>query len=602
MMMKFWNWLKSRLRTDFTPKHLFVRIAVDLLISNLGFLLGVLTTIGVGVFKWDVTPQIFFHDMFLNVWLVNVPVLSGICLFAYTINGLYSGATNVTYLVRLLAVTRAVGVAVLLFLLWIFFTNSLMPRSALIFSIVYIFVFVLSIRLFWTAFSRQYRIIPAAEYNPRIQKIVRDLNVISQQDGWIPPESMPQQAAWPYFASDEIMAVAAVLQSGKINQWTGSQVEIFQEEFAHYCKVKHAIALANGSVALDLALYALDIGPGDEVIVTPRTFVASAGCVALRGAKPVFVDVDPDSQNITPESIRQGITSRTRAIIAVHLAGWPCDMDPIMEIASEHHLKVIEDCAQCHGALYYSRQPGWNNADNDGATIEQDGVRLYPRLTGSMGDMAAFSFCQDKIMTTGGEGGILLSNDDILWEKAWSFKDHGKSYAAVHQRQHPPGFRWLHESFGTNMRMTEMQAAIGRLQLKKLPEWLTARRSNAAILAREFCLVAGLRVTTPPKTVQHAYYKYYVFVRPEKLKDEWSRDRIMNALSAEGIPCFSGACSEVYLEKAFEIKDFRPAERLPVARQLGETSLMFLVHPTMTSENMQKIVFAVKKVMGEATQ
>ncbi|MDD2317378.1 MAG: DegT/DnrJ/EryC1/StrS aminotransferase family protein [Desulfobacterales bacterium] len=492
--------------------------------------------------------------------------------------------------------------AVLLFLLWIFFTSSLMPRSALIFSIIYIFVLVLSVRLFWTVFSRQYRIVPANEYDPQIQKIVRDLHLISRQEGWMPPESMPEQAAWPYFSTDEIMSVAAVLQSGKINQWTGSQVEIFQEEFADYCGVRHAIALANGSVALDLALLALDIGPGDEVIVTPRTFVASAACVVLRGAKPVFVDVDPDSQNITAESIRRGITPRTRAIIAVHLAGWPCDMDPILEIAKEHSLKVIEDCAQCHGAVYYSRWLGWNSADKHTASIEQDGVRLYPRLTGSMGDMAAFSFCQDKIMTTGGEGGMLLTNDDALWEKAWSYKDHGKSYAAVHQRQHPPGYRWLHESFGTNLRMTEMQAAIGRLQLQKLPQWLTARRSNASILTKEFSLVPGLRVTVPPKTVQHAYYKYYVFVRPEKLKVGWSRDRIMSALMEDGVPCFSGTCSEVYLEKAFEVKDFRPAERLPAAQELGETSLMFLVHPTMTPENMQKIVSAVKKVMAEATQ
>ena len=601
-MMKLWNWLKGRLRSDFTPRQLLARIAVDLLISNLGFLMGVLTTIGIGVFKWDVTPQIFFHDMFLNVWLANVLPLSIFCLFSYTINGLYSGSTNVTYLVRFLAVSRAVGVAVLLFLLWIFFTSSLMPRSALIFSIIYIFVLVLSVRLFWTVFSRQYLIVPVSEYDPQIQKIVRDLHLISRQEGWMPPESMPEQAAWPYFSTDEIMSVAAVLQSGKINQRTGSQVEIFQEEFADYCGVRHAIALANGSVALDLALLALDIGPGDEVIVTPRTFVASAACVVLRGAKPVFVDVDPDSQNITAESIRRGITPRTRAIIAVHLAGWPCDMDPILEIAKEHSLKVIEDCAQCHGAVYYSRWLGWNSADKHTASIEQDGVRLYPRLTGSMGDMAAFSFCQDKIMTTGGEGGMLLTNDDALWEKAWSYKDHGKSYAAVHQRQHPPGYRWLHESFGTNLRMTEMQAAIGRLQLQKLPQWLTARRSNASILTKEFSLVPGLRVTVPPKTVQHAYYKYYVFVRPEKLKVGWSRDRIMSALMEDGVPCFSGTCSEVYLEKAFEVKDFRPAERLPAAQELGETSLMFLVHPTMTPENMQKIVSAVKKVMAEATQ
>ena len=252
------------------------------------------------------------------------------------------------------------------------------------------------------------------------------------------------------------------------------------------------------------------------------------------------------------------------------------------------------------GGVLYSRRP-WRNADaGHGAPIERDGVRLYPRMTGSLGDIAAFSFCQDKIMTTGGEGGMLLTDDDALWEKAWAFKDHGKSYDAVYHRQHPSGFRWLHESFGTNWRLTEMQAAIGRRQLKKLPDWVAARRRNAAILTEAFSGIAGLRVTPPPENVRHAYYKYYVFVRPEKLKVGWDRDRIMNAVVAGRAPCFSGSCSEVYLEKAFDGDGLRPVKRLPVARELGETSLMFLVHPTLMEKDMETVVAAVRKVMKEA--
>jgi dTDP-4-amino-4,6-dideoxygalactose transaminase len=465
----------------------------------------------------------------------------------------------------------------------------------------FIFVLILFSRLLSTLFFRQYNIVPSGAFDPRIEQIVRELNMISNQDGWLPPESMPSKAAWPYFAEDEVLASSTVLKSGKINQWTGSEVKIFQQEFAEYCGVRHAIALANGSVALELALHSLDIGSGDEVIVTPRTFVASAACVALRGAKPVFVDVDPESQNINVKMIRQAVTPRTRAIIAVHLAGWPCDMDPIMEIAEAHKLKVIEDCAQCHGAVYYSRQPGKGQDAKHGEPIEVDGVRLYPRMTGSMGDLAAFSFCQDKIMSTGGEGGMLLMDDDALWQKAWAFKDHGKSYDAVYKREHPPGFRWLHESLGTNWRMTEMQAAIGRRQLKKLPDWVATRRLNAAILSEAFAKMLALRVTEPPENVRHAYYKYYVFVRQERLKEGWDRDRIMNELTAMGMPCFSGGCSEVYMEKAFEGKGLRPEERLPVAKELGETSLMFLVHPTLSEDDMRDVVRAVEKVMAIAS-
>jgi len=329
-------------------------------------------------------------------------------------------------------------------------------------------------------------------------------------------------------------------------------------------------------VALDLALNALGIGSGDEVVVTPRTFIASASCVTMSGAHPVFADVDPDSQNITAETINAVLTPSTRAIIAVHLAGWPCDLDSILELARENDLYVIEDCAQAHGARYKGKP------------------------VGSFGDIAAFSFCQDKIMTTGGEGGLFLTNDEQLWTSAWAFKDHGKSYDSVYHKKHPPGFRWIHDSFGTNWRMTEMQAAIGRVQLRKLPQWIQARQRNSQILQDQLSKIPALRVPIPSSDFFHSYYKYYVFVKPDELKPDWNRDRIMNALVEENIPCFSGGCSEIYLEKAFETNNLRPQKRLLVAKQLGETSLMFLVHPTLSTEDMKTTARAIQKVMREA--
>ncbi|GGS36210.1 DegT/DnrJ/EryC1/StrS family aminotransferase [Deinococcus knuensis] len=391
------------------------------------------------------------------------------------------------------------------------------------------------------------------------------------------PQVTPAFAGWPVFEPDEIQATTDVLQSGRVNYWTGTQAREFEREYASYLGVPHTIALHNGTLALELALYAFDIGDGAEVITTSRTFIASASAAVMRGCVPVIADIDPVTQNVTAETIRPLITPRTRAIIAVHLAGWPCDMDPIMALAAEHNLVVIEDCAQAHGAFYKGRP------------------------VGSIGHAAAFSFCQDKIMTTGGEGGLLALHDTDTWKKAWAFKDHGKSYDAVYNTEHPPGFRWLHESFGTNWRMLEIQAAIGRLQLRKLPAWIERRRANAQVLNERFSRHAALRLTLPDDTeVHHAYYKYYVFVCPEQLAPGWNRDRIMNAVTAQGVPCFSGSCSEIYLEKAFTDAGYGPQERLPVAQELGDTSLMFLVHPTLSPDDMQRMADVVDEVMLRA--
>ena len=381
---------------------------------------------------------------------------------------------------------------------------------------------------------------------------------------------------WPSYTQEEAEAVQRVLLSNKVNYWTGQEGREFEKEFAAYIGTDYAVALANGTLALDVAFKALGIAEGDEVIVTPRTFLASVSSIINAGAIPVFADVSPDTQNITPESIKAVLSPKTRAIVCVHLAGWPCDMDGIMRLADEHDLYVIEDCAQAHGAYYKGR------------------------AVGSIGHIGAWSFCQDKIMTTGGEGGMVTTNDESLWKKMWSYKDHGKSWDSVYEKQHPPGFRWLHDSFGTNWRMTELQSALGRIQTQRMPEWHKARLANANKIWNAARQLPGLRVPDIPDYITHAAYKCYVFVDPTVLKDGWNRDRIMNEIVARGVPAFSGSCSEVYLEKAFDNTPYRPKEPLPVAKELGETSLMFLVHPTLTDAEIDKTVQVLIEVMQEA--
>ena len=382
--------------------------------------------------------------------------------------------------------------------------------------------------------------------------------------------------SWPSFTQEEADRISSVLLSNKVNYWTGTECRDFEKEFASWCGARHAVALANGTLALDLALKALGVESGDEVIVTPRTFLASVSSVVTAGAVPIFADVDLNSQNITAKSIETVITPNTKAVIVVHLAGMPAEMDSIMALAEKHSFYVIEDCAQAHGAIYKGRP------------------------VGSIGHVGAWSFCQDKIMTTGGEGGMVTTNDKSLWLKMWSYKDHGKSYEAVYEKEHPPGFRWLHESFGTNWRMTEMQAAIGRLQIKKMPEWTTVRQRNALILDQLFSNYNGLRLQRVPDYSSHAEYKHYVFVIPAYLRPGWSRDRIVQDIVSLGVPCFQGSCSEVYLERAFDNTTWRPARRLPNAQQLGQTSLMFLVHPTLSEELMANACEKIDSVLLQA--
>jgi hypothetical protein len=381
--------------------------------------------------------------------------------------------------------------------------------------------------------------------------------------------------SWPHFAEEEIAAVEEVMRSGRVSYWTGEQGKAFEQEFAVACGCKYALAVANGTLALEIALRGLGIGAGDEVVTSSRTFIASASSIAMCGATPVFADVDRDSQNITPAKIEAAVTPRTRAIIAVHLAGWPCDMDSILEVGRRRELFVIEDCAQAQGAT-------WNG-----------------KSVGSFADVAAFSFCQDKIMTTLGEGGMLATNDRDLWERAWALKDHGKNYSAIYRQAHATGFRWLHDSIGTNGRMTEAQAAVGRIQLQRVPGWLKKRRFHAKTLSLALSRIPGLRVPAPHPKIEHAFYRLYAFVEPGRLDSGWNRDRIISAIEAEGVPCYAGSCSEVYLEKPFAA--IRPPSRLPNAQELGETSLAFHVHPTLEHADLEDVCMAIEKVMSAAT-
>lgn len=379
---------------------------------------------------------------------------------------------------------------------------------------------------------------------------------------------------WPSFTQEEADAVSQVLLSNKVNYWTGQECREFEKEFARFAETRYAVALANGTVALDVAFKALGIGAGDDVIVTSRTFLASASSIVTAGANPIFADVELDSQNISRRTIEAVLTPNTKAIICVHLAGWMCDMDPIMQLASDKGLYVIEDCAQAHGAMYKGKSAG------------------------SIGHIGAWSFCQDKIMTTGGEGGMVTTNDETLWKKMWSYKDHGKNFDSIYNKQHPPGFRWLHDSFGTNWRMMEMQAVIGRIQLKKMSEWTAQRNANMEKIYAAFADSPYFTVHRPSDDYVHAAYKCYVQVNTDALPEGWSRDRIMTEINAEGVPCFSGSCSEVYLEHAFDDTPWRPKERLKNAQKLGETSLMFLVHPTLTENNIQTTKDVIQQVIS----
>lgn len=407
-------------------------------------------------------------------------------------------------------------------------------------------------------------------------------------------------SGWPSFSEDEISVVRNVLGSNKVNYWTGEECKKFEVEFALWLGCEHAVAVMNGTVAIEVALRAIGVSVGDEVIVTPRSFFASVSPVVTVGAKPVFADVQLDSGNICPKSISKLITENTKAIICVHLAGWPCDMDEILQIARENKIKVIEDCAQAHGAKYKGKN------------------------VGTIGDLGTWSFCQDKIITTGGEGGMVTCNDKTLMKALWSFKDHGKDFDLTRNLTKGNRFKWLHTGFGTNLRMTEMQAAIGRVQLKKLKDWTSLRTQNAQAIMEilsEFSQKNPLirqpkfrcssctcgrfdrwsdALAKTSESCEHAYYKLYAYLELENLKVGWNRERVIDELMLQGVPCSTGSCPEIYLEKAFNGSTGGKIARQKNAIKLGETSLMFLIHPSLTNDDIILMKSVISSVLSNA--
>ena len=417
---------------------------------------------------------------------------------------------------------------------------------------------------------------------------------------------------WPYFDHEMIKAVTGVLQSGKVNYWTGEihhlvdgtkvrgETGLFEYEFAAYHGVKHAISLANGTLTLELALEMFGIGTGDEAITTTRTFIASASACVMRGVKPVFADICQISQNITAASIEKLITEKTRAVIVVHLGGWACEMDEIREVLDRkgkefaHKIYLIEDCAQSLGGEYKGRK------------------------LGSIGDAGSFSFCQDKIITTGGEGGMLIMNDDQAYRRAWAFKDHGKDFDKYNQTLKHSLVDYekakkvsYYSRMGTNWRMTEMQAAIGRIALTQLDSWnLAHRKKYAKMLDEGFSTIPGLKVMKAPDHIVHPYYKYYVFIDLDQLNENWNRDSAMKAINAEGVPCLFGSTWGIGKEDAWknvhfpngEIIDMQQKDDFPNDFYVGSSVLMFQVHPTLKKKHIEATIMAVKKVMAIATK
>ena len=385
---------------------------------------------------------------------------------------------------------------------------------------------------------------------------------------------------WPYYSEKQIKIVSEVLSSGKVNYWTGKITSDFEKSFSKHCNCKYSVAVSNGTVALSLAYQALNIRPGDEIITTPRTFIATSSSAVRLGGIPIFSDVELDSGNITANNIEPLITSKTRAITVVHLAGWPADMKSIKDLAKSKNIYLIEDCSQAHGA---------------GIFINEN---FNP--VGSFGDISTWSFCQDKIITTGGEGGMISTNNKDIWQKIWSLKDHGKTIEKVKYTKHPFGYRWLHDHFGSNYRLTEMQSALGKYQLTKLSEWLKIRNRNASVFADKFKNISCARIALPSSNLRHAWYKFNFFIKINNLKTDWDRDRIIQEIIKSGFPASQGGCSEIYLEKCFKDANLSPIKRLTNAKELGETCIQLLVHPTIDENIINEYANSVKNILNNA--
>jgi dTDP-4-amino-4,6-dideoxygalactose transaminase len=393
---------------------------------------------------------------------------------------------------------------------------------------------------------------------------------------------------YPYFDQNSIKKVVNVLKSGRVNYWTGKECKIFEKEFSNYHKLSYSVTLSNGSVALELALKALNLKRNDEVIVSPRSFVISASCVLNQELKPIFADVN-DNGNLSIENIIKTYRKTVKAIILVHLNGLSCDLDPIVKFAKKKNIFLIEDCSQAHGAIYKGRP------------------------VGSFGDVAIWSFCQDKIISTGGEGGMISTNNKKIWEKCWSYKDHGKNYKSVFNKKQKIGFRWHIDQLGSNYRLTEMQAALGRYQLKNLDKQIKKRNQIANLYINRFknywtkfkllkkpnfaCTSCPLKnkINKKCNLCVHAFYRLNLFINLKKQ----IQLKIIKDLNQKKISCSVGSCPEIYREKIFKKLKFYPKKRLPNAKLLGKTSLVFPINPYRAIKKVKSEINFIKKKFNE---
>ena len=386
------------------------------------------------------------------------------------------------------------------------------------------------------------------------------------------------------YSKKQIQLVSNVLRNNKTNYWTGKECKNFEKEFSNYHGIKHSLTVSNGSVALEIALKALNLKKTDKVIVTPRSFVISASCVLNLGLKPIFADVD-DNGNLSIEGIKQAYNKDVKAIILVHLNGLSCDMDPILNFAKKNKIYLIEDCSQAHGATYKGKK------------------------VGSFGDISTWSFCQDKIISTGGEGGMISTNNKKLWLKCWSLKDHGKNYQSVFHKKHKTGFRWLHDDLGSNYRMTEMQAVIGREQLKSLDQQIKKRNFIANLYLKELkdfyqkynilkkpnfkCKTCPFKESKKKcNKCIHGFYRLELFINKKKI----NLTKLIETINKYKIKCNVGSCPEIYREKIFKKLKFYPKKRLQNAKLLGETSIMFPINPYKPVKRIRSEIRLLKKI------
>ena len=389
------------------------------------------------------------------------------------------------------------------------------------------------------------------------------------------------------YSSKQLSKVVSVLKRNKTNYWTGSECKKFEKEFSDFHNINYSIAVSNGSVALEIALKSLNLKNNDSVIVSPRSFIISASCTLNLGLNPIFADIDQNG-NLDIDSIKKVYNSSVKAIILVHLNGLPCDMDPIMNFVKKQNIILIEDCSQAHGAIYKNK------------------------MIGSFGNISTWSFCQDKIISTGGEGGMISTNSKNLYLKMWSLKDHGKNFNKVFKKKYKQGFKWLHDDLGSNYRMTEIQAAIGREQLKSLKKQIKKRNFIANLYLnslkdyyRKFNLIIepNFKCKTCPiknkkkmcNQCKHSFYRLNFFLNINKIK----RDQLICQLNNQKINCGVGSCPEIYREKVFKKYNHAPKNRLQNAKFLGEKSITFPINPYKLISKIKLEINLIKKTLNQ---